>query len=1265
MLSKGTCDVEHVVKAGAHRGVTPMATVAERTREFRHVHRAELLALAERRGGAGRNGNGAPRESLESVAPSLTGLALSGGGMRSACFNLGLVEALDGRELLPRFDYLSTVSGGSYVGGYLVTCMESTGTGGTNARRARNTLGEMKFSGNTLPKWLWVVGYWFLGFVFQLVKTGSLLIVLLGLLAMWFRSCDSAAIMGLCDVIGLDNDVTRGFVPFWFALAVALAAYITRESPERSSYLVGVSVFLLGNLALSSSVWYSVGDPLKPQTSFLILRCFICILYVVQAWLVWNLRAFQRLSRATKGFMTAFLLVTLVVTLLHCPSTLRFNTSWYGLELAWVLEAHFVYTVAALLALAMSLVIGIVQEREGHAFAGHQPACEAVASERCDTPDGEVCRADAGPPAQETAAPRPPAAEGSAPLLRGLLVTPIVVGLVCFAGLVTTGDIDLNPLSAASGAAAASAASPTLDVNRAASAIYGIACSLLAVASLGFIKWRNVLRSAREVHERGARGPRRTIYQVVEFLTSYGFLLLVIFVLYGFLAREDISGFNAERASIPEEAFVPNDYIDHERFWDRVRELASRDPQTLMWPLADYLNKHRPADPADAGQEERLRALLARPWYERVVRLGLISRAYAEHLDGRRVTEAQALNLGDSVLSHEKLYLDYARAPIQAAIKSKTDAIAAIVAKGRAADIERSELNRLKGLVARAERLELELSKGAVVALRSTPEYEAELRNTNRELLAELFKDELRDRKQVFARIVWAEDQWARFWTISVAFAVWLACCRLVSINKMSLHGFYSDHLRSTWLTSGRERQPGEAWIHETGWVYDSTEARDKTAGSLARKKAPLVLINATVGGDKAMGVSPESPNHLFTFTPLSAGSDETGYWLKGDTEPGYASLEAFLSDKDRIGQPQRKPRTDPRGNELDLSEMIAISGAAISPGEIDNPALSRILNLLNIRTARWISKPKESTRFENLERLRFHFLQSLFIDDPKDGDYFLSDGAHLDNLGLESLLRRRCRLIVVSDCGLRDSSGNPYAVLCEVLRRSRNTFKATIGPFRSFETFRSEYNDLARPDRPLPELFRKHANEGWSLLETQAPAVQAVRTDVKSAAKHPSAGNGQPSKFRGQAVGACEHALARAHFVVAWIDYEPDESHLRQLGILIYVRPTLTTECPDWLLRPGEFSVGFPEDETVDQFYTISRMQAYRVLGRHVGDKLAADLESLRSADPTDVAGIVRSLDRAATARSRSASGTACESISSSRRRGSRLRLPRRPGNV
>jgi len=48
----------------------------------------------------------------------LTGLALSGGGIRSATFNLGLLQALARHAKLQRFDYLSTVSGGGYCGGW-------------------------------------------------------------------------------------------------------------------------------------------------------------------------------------------------------------------------------------------------------------------------------------------------------------------------------------------------------------------------------------------------------------------------------------------------------------------------------------------------------------------------------------------------------------------------------------------------------------------------------------------------------------------------------------------------------------------------------------------------------------------------------------------------------------------------------------------------------------------------------------------------------------------------------------------------------------------------------------------------------------------------------------------------------------------------------------------------------------------------------------------------------------------------------------------
>ena len=52
--------------------------------------------------------------------PPPQGLALSGGGIRSATFNLGLLQSLIESGVLRRFDYLSTVSGGAYIGAWLL-----------------------------------------------------------------------------------------------------------------------------------------------------------------------------------------------------------------------------------------------------------------------------------------------------------------------------------------------------------------------------------------------------------------------------------------------------------------------------------------------------------------------------------------------------------------------------------------------------------------------------------------------------------------------------------------------------------------------------------------------------------------------------------------------------------------------------------------------------------------------------------------------------------------------------------------------------------------------------------------------------------------------------------------------------------------------------------------------------------------------------------------------------------------------------------------
>ena len=63
----------------------------------------------------------------------LIGLAFSGGGIRSATFNLGVLQRLQELDLLREIDYLSTVSGGGYIGAWLLG----------NVRRAHYWLSQL------------------------------------------------------------------------------------------------------------------------------------------------------------------------------------------------------------------------------------------------------------------------------------------------------------------------------------------------------------------------------------------------------------------------------------------------------------------------------------------------------------------------------------------------------------------------------------------------------------------------------------------------------------------------------------------------------------------------------------------------------------------------------------------------------------------------------------------------------------------------------------------------------------------------------------------------------------------------------------------------------------------------------------------------------------------------------------------------------------------------------------------------------------------
>lgn len=101
------------------------------SKAFHEVFRCELMQVAERRRRQGQPASDAPPDPAahseenerklqeHALRERLFGLSFSGGGIRSATFSLGVVQRLAEYRLLRHVDYLSTVSGGGYIGAWL------------------------------------------------------------------------------------------------------------------------------------------------------------------------------------------------------------------------------------------------------------------------------------------------------------------------------------------------------------------------------------------------------------------------------------------------------------------------------------------------------------------------------------------------------------------------------------------------------------------------------------------------------------------------------------------------------------------------------------------------------------------------------------------------------------------------------------------------------------------------------------------------------------------------------------------------------------------------------------------------------------------------------------------------------------------------------------------------------------------------------------------------------------------------------------------
>jgi hypothetical protein len=212
----------------------------------------------------------------------------------------------------------------------------------------------------------------------------------------------------------------------------------------------------------------------------------------------------------------------------------------------------------------------------------------------------------------------------------------------------------------------------------------------------------------------------------------------------------------------------------------------------------------------------------------------------------------------------------------------------------------------------------------------------------------------------------------------------------LLDINSTSLHGFYRDRLSKLYLfrSSGDSVEPTDA--------LKLSELNNKSEGSAA----PYHLVNATVNlqGDSQLALHGRKSD-FFIFSKNYCGGPHTGFCQT-------TALE----------------QVDPR---LNLGAAMAISGAAAAPnmGTLNLTQLRFLMAMLNARLSYWVPNPRRvadqgasSWQWSSGPGPCYLLREALGFLDASGPYVNVSDGGHLENLGVYELLRRRCKVIIAID---------------------------------------------------------------------------------------------------------------------------------------------------------------------------------------------------------------------------------------------------------
>jgi len=376
----------------------------------------------------------------------------------------------------------------------------------------------------------------------------------------------------------------------------------------------------------------------------------------------------------------------------------------------------------------------------------------------------------------------------------------------------------------------------------------------------------------------------------------------------------------------------------------------------------------------------------------------------------------------------------------------------------------------------------------------------------------------------VFLHYFPRESSATAFATVGIGLSIFLVTAVIglgwmADPNLIALHNFYKSRLVRAYLGASNSEKRRTIEITETAPDDDLPLTALKRS---YQRGGPVHVINTTlnlVGGRDLSTAQRYAAS--FTLSPEVCGSARTGYHRTDDYMNGRMSV----------------------------GTAVAASGAAVSTNmgsKSVSSALALLLALFNIRLGVWAPTPSKARWFESQARLwPFYLLREALSQTNDLGTYcYLTDGGHFDNTGLYSLVERGCRYILMLDCG---ADAQPcFSDVGEAIRRCRIDFGAEINLVDGVRDFiKTRDGGLAR--------------------------VHYARGTIRYNRKHLE--------------------------MLGWTDSEIDAPGGRE-GTIIWIKPVVTrrdsVDVRQYKLENGVF----PQQTTADQWYDESQFESYRSLG-------------------------------------------------------------------